>query len=186
MPGVAAFKFKVCLAGEPAVGKTSLVQRFILDQFDDRYMKTVGTKTYKKLLQLKDPDGRERNVTLMIWDIMGQRSVRHLLMDAYFEGVEGILAVCDLTRPETLKELRGWILAVRRVAGDYVPVVVVGNKVDLEDACAVPEGEFLQFCEDLRAPYVFTSAKTGYNVAVLFNRLARLVFDRTMARRVIL
>jgi small GTP-binding protein len=174
-------KFKICLAGEPAVGKTSLIRRFVLDEFDDKYLETIGAKITKKVMVLDGPGGRSFQVTLTMWDIMGQKSVRHLLMDAYFEGADGILAVCDLTRESTLHDLRGWLLAIRRIAGD-VPTLVVGNKVDLEDAIATPEATFLEFCHDLQAPYIFTSAKSGYNVSALFKRISMAVLERALRR----
>lgn len=170
------FKFKVCLAGEPGVGKTSLIRRFVLDQFDDRYLKTLGTKTSKRVVILRQ-GSREVQATLMIWDIMGDKSVRHLLVDAFYEGADGLIAVCDLTRASTLNDLEGWFMALQRVVG-RVPTIVVGNKVDLEDQVQVPEGTFLEFCQGHGTPYIFTSAKSGYNVASLFNRLGQAVLEQ--------
>lgn len=169
------FKFKVCLAGDPGVGKSSLIRRFVLDQFDDRYLKTLGTKTSKRVVTLRT-GGRDVQATLMIWDIMGDKSVRHLLVDAFYEGADGVIAVCDLTRASTLGDLEGWLRALERVVGK-VPAIVVGNKVDLEEDVEVPENEFLEFCEAHEAPYIFTSAKTGYNVTALFNRLGQAILD---------
>src|SRR2546430_10752896 len=100
---VKRMKVKVCLIGEAAVGKTSLIRRFVLDNFDDKYIQTLGTKVSKKELASPSPDGTgDLKIDMTIWDIMGQKGFRELLKEAYFYGARGIIAVCDVTRRETL------------------------------------------------------------------------------------
>ncbi len=78
-------KVKVCLIGEAAVGKTSLIRRFVLDNFDDKYIQTLGTKVSKKELASPSPDGSgDLKIDMTIWDIMGQKGFRELLKEAYF------------------------------------------------------------------------------------------------------
>src|SRR5512136_2366545 len=106
MTEVQRIKTKVCLVGEAAVGKTSLIRRYVLDEFEDRYITTLGAKVSKKELLL---DSKEKDLKIAmdmtIWDIMGEKGFRDLLKEAFFHGARGILAVCDLTRYSTLKEL---------------------------------------------------------------------------------
>ncbi len=100
-------KFKVCLVGEQAVGKTSLIRRYVQGQFDERYMMTLGARVSKKSLDLQAPDRSQVSVELLVWDIMGQKGFRELLREAYFHGAQGILAVCDITRKDSLQEIHG-------------------------------------------------------------------------------
>ena len=101
---------KICLIGSGEVGKTSLIKRYILDIFDDKYLRTLGTKVSKKELILDYPQkDRKLNLTLLIWDIMGQATFRSLLQDSYFFGAAGALAVCDSTRAQTLDSLEEWV-----------------------------------------------------------------------------
>src|SRR2546427_12227154 len=97
-------KAKISLVGETAVGKTSLVKRFVLDTFDDRYVATVGTKVTKKTVPVVWR-GLPARMDLMVWDIMGEKGFRALLKEAYFEGCQGILAVCDIRSEETREGL---------------------------------------------------------------------------------
>src|SRR5437870_2058230 len=97
-------KVKICLVGEGAVGKTCLIRRFIQDQFDDRYISTLGAKVSKKEIKVDGPNGG-MDVDMTIWDIMGEKGFRELLKEAYFHGAQGVLAVCDVTRKETLDDL---------------------------------------------------------------------------------
>ena len=166
-------KAKVCLVGDIAVGKTSLIKRFVLDTFDDRYIATIGTKVTKKTVPCVWR-GRPATIDLVIWDIMGERGFRQLLKESYFEGAHGVLAVCDLTRRDTLTDLYGWIDLVRANAGD-VPFVFLGNKEDLRAKVVVQEEELAAIAETHGASYLFTSAKTGVNVERAFESLAKEV-----------
>jgi len=100
-------KVKICLVGEGAVGKTCLIRRFIQDQFDDRYISTLGAKVSKKEIKLDGPNGGS-DIDMTIWDIMGEKGFRELLKEAYFHGAQGVLAVCDVTLKQTLEDLGEW------------------------------------------------------------------------------
>jgi len=163
-------KAKVCLVGDIGVGKTSLIKRFVLDTFDDRYIATIGTKVMKKSVPCTWR-GAEATMDLVIWDIMGEKGFRQLLKESYFEGTHGVIAVCDVTRRDTLADLYGWIDLARTNAGD-IPFVFLGNKADLRAKVVIQEPELAAIAERHRAPYWFTSAKTGLNVERAFEGLA--------------
>ena len=170
-------KTKVCLVGEQRVGKTSLVRRFVKDEFDDRYITTLGVKTSKKELTLRFPGRGELQIHLAVWDFMGQEGFRDLLKDAYFIGARWILAVADVTRRSTLEALGPWIETVRSVAGN-VPLVLAANKADLSGEVAYSDEELSRFAATYGAPFLRTSAKTGANVEAAFGRLATAVAER--------
>ena len=114
-------KSKVCLVGENAVGKTSLIRKFVLNSFDDEYISTIGTRVCKKPIAFELADV-SIYIDMLIWDIMGNSDFRKLLQDSYFHGASGIMAVCDATRRDTLSALDGWVDSVRHIAGD-IPLV---------------------------------------------------------------
>ncbi|MFQ6128295.1 MAG: Rab family GTPase [Thermoplasmata archaeon] len=163
-------KVKICFVGDFRVGKTSLIRKFVLDEFDDRYLETIGAKVTKKSVIVDHPSkDRGYCVDMLIWDIMGRKGFGDLLREAYFYGARGIVAVCDLTRPETVEGLRDWIDSVVRVTGD-VPIYVLANKADLEQN--VDEETIAHFAESYDSPYLLTSAKTGMNVERAFADMA--------------
>src|SRR5438094_9601185 len=110
-------KTKVCLVGEAAVGKTSLIRRFVQDDFDDRYITTLGAKVSKREIVFDMPDRKRIQMDITIWDIMGEKGFQDLLKEAFFYGAKGVLAVADLTRRRTLDDLDDWIHSVEQVEG---------------------------------------------------------------------
>ncbi len=172
-------KAKLCLAGASSVGKTSLIRRYVLNEFDDHYIPTVGTKVSKKQVSVPLKDEEPVMVNLMVWDIMGQMGFRELLQEQYFQGAQGILAVADTTRRETLEDLYIWIDQIDRIAG-AVPIVLAVNKVDLPQEKHIPEAELRKFAHAFDCEIVRTSAKTGENVEEVFWRLARLVIRKAL------
>lgn len=163
-------KAKICLVGDVAVGKTSLIKRFVLENFEDRYVATVGTKVSKKTVQVQWK-GQPATMDLMVWDIMGEKGFRALLRDAYFEGAHGVIAVCDLTRKDTFYDLDNWIKMARKQVSD-VPAVILGNKADLGERRVVSEEELTRMGSILSAKTFLTSAKTGTGVNDAFQVLA--------------
>jgi len=177
---VQRIKTKVCLVGEAAVGKTSLVRRYVHDEFDDRYITTLGAKVSKREETFPGTEGRPTyRMDMTLWDVMGDKGFRQLLQEAYFHGARGILAVADLTRYSTLKELDDWVKSVFAVVGE-IPVVYAINKSDLKDEVAILYGdrEIEQAANAFNAPYLFTSARTGERVEEVFHRLGGLILSR--------
>jgi len=169
-------KAKVCLVGEHAVGKTSLIKRYVLNEYDDRYIVTLGAKVSKKelALTLTQKGGEPIQMDMTIWDIMGSKGFRELLREAYFHGAQGILAVADITRYDTLEDLDSWVESVFKTVGE-IPVTFALNKTDLKDQAAFGEEQVKQATEAFEAPYFYSSAKTGQNVELIFRTLGERI-----------
>ena len=161
---------KVCMLGSFAVGKTSLVRRFVESIFSDAYLTTVGVKIDKKQLYIDDQD-----VTLMLWDIYGEDEFQKLRM-SYLRGASGVLLVVDGTRRTTLDKA----LTIKEEADKTlgpVHAVIVLNKCDLAEQWEIdPEKE-----NELSGrgwSVVRTSAKTGQGVEEVFTTLARAMLRK--------
>ncbi|MFQ6128248.1 MAG: Rab family GTPase [Thermoplasmata archaeon] len=166
------FKMKVCFIGDFAVGKTSLAERFVHNRFRSAYVPTIGTQILKKQFSTKNPGGKGTiQIDMVIWDIMGQKGFRELLNEAYFHGARAILAVCDITRRETLDNLTYWIESVYKVTG-RIPIQLLGNKWDLKHQREMEEDDIASFGKKYSSGYDLTSAKTGMNVEKAFFELA--------------
>ncbi len=163
-------KRKICLLGAEAVGKTSLVRRFVQGIFSERYLTTVGVKIDKKLLHVS---GKE--VHLIVWDLAGEDELMQLRTD-YLRGAAGYLLVVDGTRLPTLKKA----VDLQRKAVETVgtiPFVLVVNKSDLgEEWFPIEEQLERHGCSPW--PLCTTSARLATGVEEAFSLLARLMLER--------
>jgi small GTP-binding protein len=173
-----AISKKVCLLGDFATGKTSLVRRFVYDRFDDKYISTIGVKVSRKTISVPCSEGVVE-LTMMLWDLAGSEEFNRV-RTSYLRGSAGAVVVCDLTRPETLETLQ-------RQAGELwaispgAQLVLAANKRDLVEP-SPPAGLRTLDAEQVQAgvaglgaPYYLTSAKTGDEVEELFRHLGRLL-----------
>jgi small GTP-binding protein len=173
-------KRKILLLGDGAVGKTSLIRRFVVDRFSDDYITTIGTKVTKKDLRIDYPD-RAVDMTFMIWDVLGQKGYKNI-QESAFVGAKGALLVYDVTRTETIKSLREyWLRNLGKVLGS-IPYVVVGNKVDLADDRPRAHDTLEYMKEALGVRGFLSSAKTGEGVEGCFLQLARDIVARAETR----
>jgi small GTP-binding protein len=165
---------KVCLLGDFAVGKTSLVRRFVEGRFDERYLSTIGVKVDRKVLHLPAADG-EVVLTLMVWDLAGGPEIGPVV-PGYYRGAAGAIVVCDVTRPETLDGLR-------RYAGEFLAVnplcaarlVVTANKMDLDEERRLADEDLQAAAAEVGAPLFLTSARTGEQVDAMFYQFGLLL-----------
>lgn len=177
-------KAKICLIGEAAVGKTSLIRRYVEDSFDDRYISTLGSKVSMKKLWLtsKSDPSKTVEVQLSIWDLIGERSYLETLHREYLKGAQGLIAVCDVTRYSTFEALDQWVPAAFSIAGQ-VPLALVVNKTDLKDQvmCLYDEHEPQEKAEAYGGFAMWASAKSGENVNPIFGKLSLAVVRRIAA-----
>ncbi|MFQ6106447.1 MAG: Rab family GTPase [Thermoplasmata archaeon] len=177
-------KMKVCLVGDKAVGKSSLIRRYVLDQFDDDYLRTMGSKVSKKTITVEHPrDGRDVTVDMTIWDIMGNKGLANLLLDSYLHGAQGIIAVCDVTRKATLEGLEDWIGSGLKIAGS-VPVHILVNKADKHDDFEFSRDD-IEVVAPIRANITFASARTGDNVEEVFREVALDILSTQPGREIL-
>jgi small GTP-binding protein len=165
---------KVCLLGDFAVGKTSLVRRFVYNLFDDKYISTMGVKVSRKTVAV--PSGDEIvELTMMLWDVAGSQEFEKI-RESYLRGVAGAILVCDLTRPETLTSLRSYAGSLHSISPD-AQIIVAANKHDLADQRKLIRTPIEEVAAELGSDYYLTSAKTGDEVNSLFRHMGRLLLS---------
>jgi len=172
-------KNNVVLLGDSGVGKTSLIRRFVVDDFSDKFITTIGTKVSKKEVTL-DVNDSTIHMVMMIWDIIGQKGYRYT-QSLSFRGMRGALLVADLTDKETLGSLKDyWIPLITENTGP-IPMVFLANKADLVDQHEFGKKELEDMAVECgsTARCFFTSAKTGELVDAVFYELGQQVTGTT-------
>jgi small GTP-binding protein len=161
------YLFKVIVVGDAAVGKTSITTRFTADTFKDNYIMTIGVQFFQKQIKI----GNKR-VMFQIWDTGGQERFS-FVRPFYYRGAVGALICFDLSSNDSFMNIPKWITDVYSHAG-VIPMVLIGNKDDLEDERQVSEERTLSYAKLLKMPYIKTSAKTGNGVKHAFERIGRV------------
>ncbi|MEJ2249049.1 MAG: GTP-binding protein [Candidatus Lokiarchaeota archaeon] len=169
------YSLKIVIIGEPGVGKTSLVKRFVSNLFTKDYKASIGTNMYVKKLFLK-----EREITLAIWDIAGQEqwaNMRH----KYYRGSQGGFIVGDLSRKNTFEKIKTfWIEDLRKHCSD-IPFLLIANKGDLNENVSKEDIEAIS--RSIRANnLIITSAKTGENVKSAFKIITQLIVEKNESK----
>lgn len=165
---------KICLLGDFNVGKTSLVRRFVEDTFSDRYLTTVGVKISRKSMTVSTEQDIHQ-VNLLVWDLEGNTKFKSIT-PSYLKGASGSIIVADLTRTDTLKNLNQHLKLFWQLNPEGGAIIAL-NKADL-----LPQEKLERLLENYGSHrfagiidiYV-TSAKTGDNVAEIFDKLAQAV-----------
>jgi small GTP-binding protein len=163
-----AIQKKVCLLGDFAVGKTSLVRRFVEGRFDDKYLSTIGVKVSRKTVERESG-----SLNMILWDLAGGEDFMSLT-PSYLRGAAGAILVCDLLRIETVEDCAKYAVSLRE-NNPGAGLVIAANKYDLEPERQVSEAALELLSQSLDAPWFYTSAKTGQNVEAAFHRLATLL-----------
>ncbi len=163
------YPIKVCFVGDPAVGKTSIIAKYVKNQFDEEYLVTMGVSITSKRVEFEKFD-----VVLTTFDLAGQKEFL-FQNKLFFEGASAIVFVYDISRRETLYHVPDWFDIYKKSnsykTGD-ASIFLIGCKQDLEDKRQVSIDEAKEFGEELGIKNIFeVSAKTGYNIDVLFEKI---------------
>ena len=165
----ASYSFKVVICGDPACGKTSTVLKFTDQAFRRTYIPTIGVNVSKKEVIV---DGKK--IFLMLWDIAGQQKFS-FIRGQFYQGAQAILIIYDLTRSETLDDVRNWHLDIKKTLGYSGTSIglLCGNKNDLTHMRKVSTEDAQALANELNLQYFETSALTGENINELFYTIAK-------------
>lgn len=161
------FQFKLVLLGDSAVGKSSLVLRFVKGQFHEYQESTIGAAFLTQTVVVDDT-----TVKFEIWDTAGQERY-HSLAPMYYRGAPAAIVVYDITYPETFARAKSWVKELQRQANPNIVIALVGNKLDLASKRAVPAEDAQAYADENNLLFMETSAKTGVNVNEVFQAIAQ-------------
>ncbi|KAK8016452.1 mitofilin [Apiospora rasikravindrae] len=165
-------QFKLVLLGESAVGKSSIVLRFVKDQFDSYRESTIGAAFLTQTISLDE----NTTVKFEIWDTAGQERYKSLA-PMYYRNANCAVVVYDITQAASLDKAKSWVKELQRQANENIIIALAGNKLDLvteqPDKRAVPAADAEAYANEAGLLFFETSAKTAENVRELFTAIAK-------------
>ncbi|CAK4632470.1 hypothetical protein AeMF1_020960 [Aphanomyces euteiches] len=173
---MATKRYKVVLLGEGRVGKTSILVRYIKNEYDDRQESTLQASYLDKKLVVDNS-----NVQLSIWDTAGQERF-HALGPIYYRDADGALLVYDITDEESFVKVKTWVKELRRIVGDDIDIAIAGNKIDLHRNRKVKEEDAVKYAQSVNATHFLTSAKLNKGLDDVFVDLSKRMLLRGGSR----
>ena len=168
------YLFKVLLIGNSSVGKSSLLLRFVDNQWSDLFVPTIGVDFKIRTMEIDN-----KNVKLQIWDTAGQERFKNITA-SYYRGAHGIFVVYDISDTESFKNINNWLIEIENNANKNVYKILVGNKCDLEDKRTVSYQEGKELAETYGMQFIETSAKSNTNVDEAFHLLGKEVMKLSL------
>jgi small GTP-binding protein len=164
------FRLKIVVLGDPGVGKTTMLLRYVEESFKESYLPTIGVNISSKDVIVKDAI----KVRLNFYDIAGQDKFE-LTRRIFYDGLDGTLLVFDVTNAKTLGHIDNWVLDVISSTSKKAIGMLVGNKIDLKDNREVKKSDGALVASKYDLEYLETSAKTGENIIKTFEKLAEII-----------
>ncbi|KAM9705001.1 EF-hand calcium-binding domain-containing protein 4B isoform 1-T2 [Menidia menidia] len=164
--------FKVVLVGNSSVGKTSLLRSFCEGRFQPSTTATVGIDYSVKTLTLDN-----MQIAMQLWDTAGQERYRSITKQ-FFRKADGVVVMYDVTVEESFRAVRPWIINVQEAAGEGIPILLIGNKMDMEREREVPFKDADQLAFENKVMFFEVSAYTGKNVTESLTLLARVLMEQ--------
>ena len=165
--------FKIILVGDTSVGKTNIINKYIKNEFREDFYATIGVEFSHKQFKVDN-----HKIKAQIWDTAGQERYR-AITSSYFKGSDGCFIVYDITNEISFDNIEKWYELIQNETGKDIPVIIIGNKCDLENERKVPIEKGKEKAKNLNCPFFETSALQGINIDKAFEDLANYIYDKT-------
>ena len=170
-------KVKIVLVGSHHTGKTSIVNKYVLNKFTQHTISTTQPAFCQKQITYRD-----HQLSLEIWDTAGQERY-HALSPLFYRDADAGIVVFDLTDQESYDKAQKWIDELKKARGDNIHIAIAGNKVDLIDKRVISNSDGQKLAQTINAPYFETSAKTAENIEALFNSISDHIVNQILSNQ---
>ena len=166
--------FKIIIIGDPDVGKSNILLRYTKNEFQTEENPTIGADFFSKNIKVEDT-----TIKLQIWDTAGQDHFRSIVK-SYYKGINGAMVVYDITRKDSFNNITKWLKEIENNCTQTdLPIVIAGNKKDLEEDRQVLTEEAATFAKEKGLFFMETSAKENGDQMIqnIFENLTNEVYQ---------
>ena len=166
------FIIKILIIGDSTVGKTNFVYKFSEDKFSENYFASTGIELKTTSIQI---DGK--SIKIQLWDTAGQEKFRAMTKNLYLKS-QGIIILFDITNETSFINLKNWMSQIKESCGEDIPILLVGNKIDLEDNRVINKERAMEYANNENIEYIEVSSKTGENINKALTSLLQKILKR--------
>ena len=167
------YVIKILTLGDSGVGKTSIIQKFVNDKFNQNMLSTIGVDFQSKEIIINNT-----KIKLKIWDTTGQERFK-TLTSQYYNGADGALLIFDVTNKESFERINFWMNELNEKKKlNELGLLLIGNKIDLIDKRNVKKEEAEEFAKEYNINYYETSALQNINIKKIINDIAQQCLNK--------
>ena len=150
---------KILTLGESSVGKTSFILRYTENTFSEIYLTTMGIDFKTKVIKLKN----KKTYSVLFYDTAGQEKYRSISLSV-IKNVQGVILMYDITNKKSFESISRWMENIREIKGNYFPIILLGNKCELEEKRVVSKNDAEQLAQKYGIELFEVSNKAGINI----------------------
>jgi small GTP-binding protein len=169
------YLYKIVLVGDSCVGKSNILSRWTMDEFNLESKSTIGVEFATKEIK---HDGKI--IKAQVWDTAGQERFRSII-SAYYRGAHGAMIIFDVTKYQSFEHVKHWLDELLKFSNNNISIILVGNKTDLTHLRMVSMDEAQKFADNNNFIFIETSALDNSNIDEAFNQLIINIYQRTLS-----
>ena len=166
------YLIKILIVGDSTVGKTNFIKKYVENKFNESYFASTGIDLITTSIKIEG-----KSFKIQIWDTAGQEKYRAMTKNLFLK-TQGIVIIFDISNETSFINLKSWMNDIKEECSADIPMILVGNKLDLEDKRVIDKERAMEFAKNKKLEYIETSSKTGENI----NKALSLIIEKIYRR----
>ena len=166
------FLIKILIVGDSTVGKTNFIKKYVEDKFNENYFASTGIDLISTSIKIEG-----KSFKIQIWDTAGQEKYRAMTKNLFLK-TQGIVILFDISNETSFINLKSWMNEIKDECSSDIPIILVGNKSDLEDNRVIDKERAMEYAKNENLEYIETSSKTGENINKALSLIIEKIYQR--------
>ena len=166
------FTIKLLIVGDSTVGKTNFIKKYVENKFNESYFASTGIDLITTSIKIEG-----KSFKIQIWDTAGQEKYRAMTKNLFLK-TQGIVIIFDISNETSFINLKSWMNDIKEECSADIPMILVGNKLDLEDKRVIDKERAMEFAKNKKLEYIETSSKTGENINKALSLIIEKIYQR--------
>ena len=166
------YLIKILIVGDSTVGKTNFIKKYVENKFNESYFASTGIDLITTSIKIEG-----KSFKIQIWDTAGQEKYRAMTKNLFLK-TQGIVIIFDISNEISFINLKSWMNDIKEECSADIPMILVGNKLDLEDKRVIDKERAMEFAKNEKLEYIETSSKTGENINKALSLIIEKIYQR--------